>query len=218
MKIVRRRRVRKPVANHKEESALLALGYSYVAGIDEVGRGPLAGPVLAGLVVFPAGIKGRWLRSVRDSKILTQKQREDILPRIKDAALAAETGLSSAREVDEIGIVPATRLAIERALNSMPLLPQYLLVDALDLPGVKIPQKAIIDGDAKCLSIAAASIVAKVERDGLMAEADERYPGYAFASNKGYGTAQHLRELRRRGPCEIHRFSFAPVRHSSTVV
>jgi len=114
--------------------------------------------------------------------------------------------------VDEIGIVPATRLAIERALNSIPLLPQYLLLDALDLPAVKIPQKSIIDGDAKCVSIAAASIVAKVERDRLMAEADEQYPGYAFASNKGYGTAQHLRELRERGPCEIHRFTFAPVR------
>jgi ribonuclease HII len=208
----RRRRVRKPLANTKEETALLGLGYTYVAGIDEVGRGPLAGPVMAGVVVFPPGLRGRWLRSVRDSKVLTAKQREDILPRIRDTAIVAEVGSSSAAEVDEIGIVPATRLAIERALDSIPLLPQYLLLDALDLPAVKIPQKSIIDGDAKCVSIAAASIVAKVERDRLMAEADEQYPGYAFASNKGYGTAQHLRELRERGPCEIHRFTFAPVR------
>jgi ribonuclease HII len=208
----RRRKVRKPLANTREETALLGLGYSYVAGIDEVGRGPLAGPVMAGVVVFPPGLRGRWLRSVRDSKVLTAKQREDILPRIRDTAIVAEVGSSSAAEVDEIGIVPATRLAIERALNSIPLLPQYLLLDALDLPAVKIPQKSIIDGDAKCVSIAAASIVAKVERDRLMAEADEQYPGYAFASNKGYGTAQHLRELRERGPCEIHRFTFAPVR------
>ena len=208
----RRRKVRKPLANTREETALLDLGYSYVAGIDEVGRGPLAGPVMAGVVVFPPGLRGRWLRSVRDSKVLTAKQREDILPRIRDTAIVAEVGSSSAAEVDEIGIVPATRLAIERALNSIPLLPQYLLLDALDLPAVKIPQKSIIDGDAKCVSIAAASIVAKVERDRLMAEADEQYPGYAFASNKGYGTAQHLRELRERGPCEIHRFTFAPVR------
>ena len=208
----RRRKVRKPLANTREETALHGLGYSYVAGIDEVGRGPLAGPVMAGVVVFPPGLRGRWLRSVRDSKVLTAKQREDILPRIRDTAIVAEVGSSSAAEVDEIGIVPATRLAIERALNSIPLLPQYLLLDALDLPAVKIPQKSIIDGDAKCVSIAAASIVAKVERDRLMAEADEQYPGYAFASNKGYGTAQHLRELRERGPCEIHRFTFAPVR------
>ena len=208
----RRRKVRKPLANTREETALLGLGYEYVAGIDEVGRGPLAGPVMAGVVVFPPGLRGRWLRSVRDSKVLTAKQREDILPRIRDTAIVAEVGSSSAAEVDEIGIVPATRLAIERALNSIPLLPQYLLLDALDLPAVKIPQKSIIDGDAKCVSIAAASIVAKVERDRLMAEADEQYPGYAFASNKGYGTAQHLRELRERGPCEIHRFTFAPVR------
>lgn len=208
----RRRKVRKPLANTREETALQGLGYSYVAGIDEVGRGPLAGPVMAGVVVFPPGLRGRWLRSVRDSKVLTAKQREDILPRIRDTAIVAEVGSSSAAEVDEIGIVPATRLAIERALNSIPLLPQYLLLDALDLPAVKIPQKSIIDGDAKCVSIAAASIVAKVERDRLMAEADEQYPGYAFASNKGYGTAQHLRELRERGPCEIHRFTFAPVR------
>ena len=207
----RRRRARRPVADDSEESALIALGYSYVAGIDEVGRGPLAGPVVAGLVVFPPGIKGRWLRSVRDSKVLSRKEREDILPRIRDASLAAQTGMSSAREIDELGIVPATRLAMTRALGSMPLLPQYLLVDALDLPDTDIPQKSIVHGDARCLSIAAASIVAKVERDRLMTKADEQYPGYAFAANKGYATAEHLQALERQGPCEIHRFSFAPV-------
>ena len=208
----RRRRVRRPVADDSEESALIALGYSYVAGIDEVGRGPLAGPVVAGLVVFPPGIKGRWLRSVRDSKLMSEKEREDILPRIRDASLAAETGMSSAREIDELGIVPATRLAISRALGSMPLLPQYLLVDALNLPDVDIPQKSIVHGDTRCMSIAAASIVAKVERDRMMTEADERHPGYSFASNKGYASAEHLRALQTQGPCEIHRFSFAPVR------
>ncbi len=208
----RRRRARRPVADDSEESALIALGYSYVAGIDEVGRGPLAGPVVVGLVVFPPGIKGRWLRSVRDSKLLSRKEREDVLPRIRTASLAAVTGMSSAREIDDLGIVPATRLAIERALGSMPLLPQYLLVDALDLPNIDIPQKSIVHGDARCLSIAAASIVAKIERDQLMIEADERYPGYSFAANKGYGTAEHLRALESHGPCEIHRFSFAPVR------
>ncbi len=207
----RRRRARRPVANHKEESALIARGFSRIAGIDEVGRGPLAGPVLAGLVVFPPNVKGRWLRSVRDSKLMTPKQREDVLPRIRDAALTAEVGMSSPREVDELGIVPATRLAIERALGSMPLMPQYLLLDALDLPGVHLPQKAIVHGDAGCLSIAAASIVAKVERDRLMTEAHDQYPGYAFASNKGYATAEHVRALESLGPCEIHRFSFAPV-------
>ena len=207
----RRRRARRPVADDSEESALIALGYSYVAGIDEVGRGPLAGPVVAGLVVFPPGIKGRWLRSVRDSKLLSRKEREDVLPRIRAACLAAETGMSSAQEIDEVGIVPATRLAVSRALGSMALLPQYLLVDALDLPDVDIPQKSIVHGDARCLSIAAASIVAKVERDRLMTEADERYPGYSFASNKGYASAEHLRALESLGPCEIHRLSFAPI-------
>ena len=207
----RRRRARRPVADDSEESALISLGYSYVAGIDEVGRGPLAGPVVAGLVVFPPGIKGRWLRSIRDSKLMSKKEREDILPRIRDASLTAETGMSSASEIDDLGIVPATRLAMARALGSMPLLPQYLLVDSLDLPDIDIPQKAIIHGDVRCLSIAAASIVAKVERDRMMTEADERYPGYAFAANKGYATAEHLRALASRGPCEIHRFSFAPI-------
>ena len=211
----RRRRARRPVANDSEESALIALGYSYVAGIDEVGRGPLAGPVVAGLVVFPPGIKGRWLRSVRDSKLLSRKEREDVLPRIMDTSLAAATGMSSAQEIDGIGIVPATRLAISRALGSMPLLPQYLLLDALDLPDVDIPQKSIVHGDARCLSIAAASIVAKVERDRLMIEADDRYPGYGFASNKGYASAEHLRALESLGPCEIHRLSFAPIRQTT---
>lgn len=210
------RRRRRPVANDSEESALIALGYSYVAGIDEVGRGPLAGPVVAGLVVFPPGIKGRWLRSVRDSKLLSKKEREDVLPRIREASLAAATGMSSAQEIEEIGIVPATRLAVSRALGSMALLPQYLLVDALALPDIDIPQKSIVHGDARCLSIAAASIVAKVERDRLMIEADERYPGYSFASNKGYASAEHLRALERLGPCAIHRLSFAPISQTTS--
>ena len=208
----RKRRAR-PAPNYREEASLLAQGYWMVAGMDEVGRGPLAGPVLAGLAALPRKPRGRWVRMVRDSKQMTRSQREQVLPYLREAALALEVGASSAREVDELGIVPATRLAMSRALERLALLPQYLLLDAFPLPGVSIPQKPIIGGDARCLSIAAASIVAKVTRDRIMEEQDEIYPGYGFAKHKGYATPEHLRNLRRLGPCAIHRYSFAPIRH-----
>ena len=210
----RRKRTPRPSPSYGEEASLLGLGYSLVAGMDEVGRGPLAGPVVAGLVVFSHNPRGRWVRLVRDSKQLTPAQREHVLPYIQDAAVQLEVGICSASEIDQIGIVGATQLAMQRALNSVALLPQFLLLDAFGLPDVPIPQKAIIRGDSSCLSIAAASIVAKVARDRIMEGIDCEYPGYAFARNKGYATGEHLRSLRRRGPCPIHRFSFAPVRDS----
>ena len=198
---------------YKEEASLFEQGYSLIAGLDEVGRGPLAGPVTAGVAVLPLNLKGEWVGLIRDSKQMTSTQRERALPFIQDAALALAVGMSTSQEVDDLGIVEATRLAMARALDSLPLLPQFLLLDAFPLPGVAIPQKAIIRGDALCLSIAAASIVAKVTRDRLMVEQDVMFPGYGFARHKGYGTKEHIRSIMRLGPCTIHRRSFAPIKH-----
>ena len=190
----------------------MGMGYSLVAGLDEVGRGPLAGPVVAGAVVLPRNPSHAWIGDIRDSKAMTRHQREEIAPRLEKEALAAQTGAASAAEIDRVGIVEATRLAMKRALYSLPLLPQYLLLDAFPLPNVDLPQKAIVKGDARCLSIAAASIVAKVARDRMMDEADEIYPGYGFARNKGYATREHLRVITERGPCPIHRLTFSPMK------
>jgi ribonuclease HII len=196
-----------------EEASLLAQGYSLVAGLDEAGRGPLAGPVVAGVAILPPNPKGRWAGLVRDSKQLTPDQRERALLHLQDAALALQVGISSPHEIDKLGIAAATRLAMCRALESIPLSPDFLLLDAFPLPEMNTPQKAVINGDDLCLSIAAASIVAKVTRDRLMCEEDSVYPGYGFARHKGYGTEEHINNLRRLGPCPIHRYSFAPVRN-----
>ena len=182
-------------------------------GLDEVGRGPLAGPVVAAAVILGQRPRGSWVGLVRDSKQMTPLQRERVFPYLQGAAVALELGVSSSVEVDELGIVAATQLAMKRAIGSLPLVPHFLLLDAIDLPDVPIPQKAIIRGDAQCISIAAASIAAKVTRDRIMVEADRRYPGYGFAKHKGYGTAEHLWNLERLGPSRIHRYSFAPVKH-----
>ena len=208
----RRQRALGPPPTFEEEASLFRQGYSLVAGLDEVGRGPLAGPVLAGVAMLPPNLKGRWVGGIRDSKQLTPAQRQRVLPYLQDGALALEVGMSSPQEVDELGIVAATRLAMQRALDSLTLLPQFLLLDAILLPDVTIPQKAIIRGDTLSLSIAAASIAAKVARDRLMAGEDAAHPGYGFARHKGYATREHLGNLRRLGPCPIHRYSFAPVR------
>ena len=183
-----------------------------VAGLDEVGRGPLAGPVVAGVAVLPPNLSGSWVGMVRDSKQMTPAQREHVLPYLRESALALEVGISSSQEIDDLGIVGATRLAMKRALDGLALTPQFLLLDAFPLPGVAIPQKPIVHGDALCLSIAAASVVAKVTRDRIMEEQDALFPSYGFARHKGYATREHLRNLRDHGPCPIHRRSFAPVR------
>ena len=209
---VRRRRKSRPTPTSREETSLRAEGYSLIAGLDEVGRGPLAGPVVAGLAVLPDRLQGRWVKLVRDSKQLSAAQRDYVLPHIREVALALEVGISSSEEVDELGIVPATRLAMHRALDSVALLPQFLLLDAILLPEVAIPQKAIIHGDALCRSISAASIVAKVTRDDMMKSEDAVYPGYGFAQHKGYATPTHMRSLQRLGPCPIHRRSFSPIK------
>ena len=202
----------KPLPTYHEESTLRDKGYSLVAGMDEAGRGPLAGPVVAGVVILPPNPSGHWVRLLRDSKQMTRAQREYVLPYLEEIALGIGTGVSSPEEIDQKGIVPATRLAMRRALDSLALIPQYLLLDAFPLPGVKIPQKPIVHGDAVCFSIAAASVVAKVTRDRIMEEQDVSYPSYGFASHKGYGTPEHFAKLREQGPCPIHRYSFAPLR------
>ncbi len=190
------------------------LGYSYVAGIDEVGRGPLAGPVVAGVVILPPHPSGEWLRGIRDSKAMTAAQRERSYDAIVENAWAAATGQASSSEIDDNGIVAATALAMTRALDSLALMPQYLLIDAFPLPNVDIPQKAIVKGDALSLSIAAASVVAKVTRDRIMKKIDLVYPEYGFASHKGYGSAEHIRMIETLGPCPAHRYSFSPIRNS----
>ena len=207
-----RRRKRRPQPSYKEEQSLLDRGFSLVAGLDEVGRGPIAGPVLAAVAILRTKPRGRWVRMVRDSKMLTARQREQVMPYLEEAALALEVGSCSAGEIDSLGIVSATRLAMMRAVDALPLHPTFLLLDALTLPDLPIPQKAIVKGDSLCLSIAAASIVAKVNRDRIMRELDDLYPGYGFADHKGYATSRHLANLRRLGPSPIHRYSFAPVR------
>ena len=197
---------------YDEEAALLEDGYAVVAGVDEAGRGSLAGPVVAGAVVLPLHPKGIWVAGIRDSKRLTPRQRQIALRTMRDESIATCFGIASSAEIDDMGIIWATRTAMARAINGLPVRPDFLLLDAILLPDVDIPQRSIIKGDAKCLSIAAASIVAKETRDSIMREYGDEYPSYGFAQHKGYATRQHLNALESVGPCEIHRYSFAPVR------
>ena len=200
-----------PPPGFELENALWGQGTTYVAGVDEVGRGPLAGPVVAGAVIFPQDIDESRLIGIRDSKELTESVRERLDVWIHEVALAVGIGRASVREVDVVGIVGATRRAMSRAIGMLQPRPQALLIDALSLPGIDLPQQCPVKGDRVSLSIAAASIVAKVARDKLMREADRRYPGYGFSRNKGYGTREHMGALELQGPCIIHRVSFAPV-------
>ena len=196
----------------EEEMALMALGHRVVAGVDEAGRGPLAGPVVAGAAVLPPDYRAPWLAGVRDSKQLTPKRRETLFRHIRESGIAWSSGVVSPEDVDSLGIVAATKEAMLMAIRGLPEPPGFLLIDAVPLPESGVPYKAIIKGDSKCLSIATASIIAKVTRDGLMTEEDAKHPGYGFATHKGYPTREHLERLRSLGPCPIHRRSFAPVR------
>ncbi len=180
-----------------------------LAGIDEAGRGPLAGPVVAACVALRPGVK---LRGVRDSKTLTARAREEAFERIRAAAVAVGVGIASVAEVDAFNIRMAALLAMRRSVEALGIEPQGLLVDGRDAIWAGFPCEAVIDGDAKSQAVAAASIVAKVTRDALMNEDDARYPLYGFSQNKGYGTPEHLGALRVHGPCTIHRRSFRPVR------
>lgn len=202
-----------PAPSLEFEQQYWQTGARAVAGLDEAGRGALAGPVAAAAVVLPArtDILER-LAGVRDSKMMTPGQREAWAGEIRQAALAWGIGLASPEEIEAHNIIGATRLAMSRALEAVDLPVDSLLVDALYLPAVDCPQQAIIHGDARCLSITAASVLAKVERDRIMTELDRLYPGYGFARHKGYATAAHRAALAALGPSPVHRRSFAPVR------
>ncbi len=197
----------------RQERALIRRGHALVAGIDEAGRGAWAGPVVAAAVILPAGaMRLAALRGVRDSKLLTPTQREALFPTIQELAVAVGTGMASHAEIDTLGIVPATRLAMRRAVEQLEPSPDALLIDALKLPDVPLPQRVLFHADTLCLSVAAASIIAKVTRDHLMMELDTHYSGYGLARHKGYGTQIHQQALAQLGPSAIHRMTFEPVR------
>jgi len=193
----------------ERETALWREGRSVVAGVDEVGRGPLAGPVVAAAVVFPVGAKP--IRGLDDSKVLTPRQRARLAVRIRARALAVAVGAASVHEIDRFNIRRASILAMRRALRRLGVVPTDVLVDGLPCPELDCPHEAIIDGDARCQSIAAASVIAKTLRDLLMARLGARHPAYAWAENKGYATADHLAALQLHGPTAHHRYSFMPV-------
>jgi len=188
---------------------LRALGVRLIAGVDEAGRGPLAGPVVAAVVVFPAGFTHS---QINDSKRLDARRREELVPVITGAAICWAIAESSEAEIDVINILQATLRAMERAVASLQAAPDYVLVDGSIMPGVLGPGEAVIGGDGRVACIAAASILAKVHRDRLMQAHHEHWPVYDFRRNKGYGTPAHLAALREHGPCPIHRRSFRPVR------
>ena len=176
-----------------------------ICGIDEAGRGPLAGPVVAGAVILPRDCQILYLN---DSKKLTARRRELLYEEIIEKALAVGTGVVSHARIDEINILQATYEAMRQAIEKLGMAPDILLNDAVTIPEVTLKQVPIIKGDAKSVSIAAASVIAKVTRDRMMVEMDQKYPGYGFASNKGYGSAAHIASIREMGPCEIHRKTF----------
>jgi len=194
------------------EAPLLAVGIRFICGVDEVGRGPLAGPVVAGAVILnPADP----IDGIDDSKKLTAKARERLAVQIQNRALAWATAYVWEHEIDDINIYQASRKAMILAIEKLGIRPEHILSDAMPLPGYGIPYTAIIHGDALSASIGAASIVAKVERDAFMVRMDALYPGYGFARNKGYPTPEHLDALSRLGVCPIHRRSYEPVRSVS---
>ncbi len=192
------------------ERELWRQGVQLIAGIDEAGIGPLAGPVVAAAVILPRGYR---LRGLNDSKkIASEKKREDLAACIKRDAIAWALGQAEVREIDLYNIYHAGLLAMRRAVDGLPFAPDHLLVDARKIPACVIPQRGIVHGDALSASIAAASIIAKTIRDAQMKDLDRLYPGYGFASHKGYATAEHIRILKQRGALPVHRRTFAPVR------
>lgn len=190
------------------ERKLWRSGVEAVAGVDEAGVGPMAGPVVAAAAMFPAEF---FISGVNDSKKLSEDQRERLFTPITEQALSFGVGVADPEEIDRLNIYWATMLAIRRAVGAMTRQPQHVLVDGRNVPELALPQTRIVGGDRKSFCIAAASIIAKVTRDRMMAEFDEIYPEYGFASHKGYCTPEHLKRLEEFGPCSIHRKSFAPV-------
>ena len=190
------------------EKKIYAQGFQLIAGIDEVGRGPLAGPVVAAAVILPKGCK---IKHLNDSKKISKSKHVAIYHEVMEQAVAVGIGIKDTQVIDQVNIYEATKLAMLEALGKLNPAPQHLLIDAMKLD-TPIPQQSIIKGDANSLSIAAASIVAKVTRDRLMVDYDQTYPGYGFAKNAGYGTAEHLTGLERLGITPIHRKTFEPIK------
>ena len=201
----REKTLRTPQEWFRYEEEAREQGYAAVCGVDEAGRGPLAGPVCAAAVILPAGLV---IEGVNDSKKLSEKKREELFPVICEKALAYGIGWADEREIDEINILQATYRAMQRAVESLPYKADYALIDGNRMPPLAIPGTTIVKGDALSMSIAAASILAKVSRDRVMVQLSREYPQYGFEKHKGYGTAAHVQALREYGPCPLHRQSF----------
>ena len=202
--------------NLDHENELRSQGYELIAGIDEVGRGALAGPVVASAVILPHRADVAWFELVKDSKQLSSRQRESLFDLISRDAVAVGTGIVPSQVIDSVNILKATKLAMLQAVEKLPRRPHFLIIDRVTLSQCPIPQRGITRGDRLCLSIACASIIAKVTRDRMMEEFDQIYPGYGFVRHKGYGTGVHMSSLRKLGPSPIHRLYFAPVRNIIT--
>ncbi len=196
---------------HDIENNLRAKGYDLIAGVDEAGRGPLAGPVVAAAVVLPVDYKNP---KINDSKQLTAIEREQLFIEIKNAALCYATSSISPKKIDDMDILAASKLAMRQAVMKLEDTPDFIITDATAINVMDIPQMAVVKGDAKSISIAAASIIAKVTRDHLMMKAHEKYPEYGFNEHMGYGTELHLSAIKKHGATPIHRMSFAPLKKS----
>lgn len=194
---------------YQEEKQIRQHGFQLIAGVDEAGRGPLAGPVVAAAVILPPHYHHK---GIQDSKMLTEMKREQLFIEIKNTALSYSVGIVGWKQIDDMGILDATKLAMRQAVLKLDPIPDFVLTDAVPLNIPDIPQKAIIKGDQKVFCVAAASILAKVTRDHLMAGYHKKYPVYGFDQHRGYGTEVHLKALKEYGPCPIHRFSFAPLK------
>lgn len=207
------RRVRREAARMgvllKVERELWRSGIARIAGVDEVGVGPLAGPVVAAAVILPPDVR---LRGIDDSKKLNAARRDELAVRIRELAVAVGVGIVEVEDIDRLNIYHAALEAMRRAVVSLAVAPEHVVVDARRVPGIDLPQTPLIKGDSRSYSVAAASIVAKVTRDTMMLELDRQFPDYGFGEHMGYATARHLAALERLGPCRIHRRSFSPVR------
>jgi ribonuclease HII len=197
-----------PSAPYRFEAQAWRTGVTRVAGLDEAGRGPLAGPVVAAAVILDPG---RRVRGVADSKLLTAERREELFAVIYESAVAVGVGIVDHVTIDRVNILQATKRAMAEAIRALAVTPELVITDFVSVPALTCPQRNIVDADARCATVAAASIVAKVTRDRLMLEADKQFPEYGFARHKGYGTPDHLAALDRYGACPIHRRSFSGV-------
>ncbi|MBI4634734.1 MAG: ribonuclease HII [Candidatus Rokubacteria bacterium] len=197
-----------PSAPYRYEAQAWRTGVLHVAGLDEAGRGPLAGPVVAAAVILSPE---RRIRGLRDSKLLIPERRAALFEVIQARAIGVGVGIVDHETIDRVNILQATRLAMTEALQRLPVAPELVITDFVHLPALACPQRNLVDGDARCATVAAASIVAKVVRDRIMLEADRQFPGYGFARHKGYATPEHLAALDRHGACPLHRRTFAGV-------